>query len=267
MEDHSATQPAWHNTVQLGSEWEWRGNKLWHKAAFKAHPQRRNNSRLQASFVGVVYANQNRCRAVRHSLSKLLRHLPPDAIVVNIGAGTTRLPGVVNLEIANGENIDIIGYSSVLPFKNESVDAVITQEVLEHVGDFLDLIAEIHRILKVGGQFFCQVPFQIGFHPRPSDYWRFSRQALEHLFCPPSWKMEELCITLGHGSGFYRISVEFIAVTASCAFRQLYRPVKAASALMLYPLKWFDLLTPFSAEKDRIPGGYLCVARKTSPKL
>lgn len=61
---------------------------------------------------------------------------------------------------------------------------------------------------------------------------------------------------------FYRIAVEFCAVTISCLSQRFYRPTKALAALILYPVKFFDLLTPYSKEKDRIPGGYLCVARK-----
>lgn len=37
---------------------------------------------------------------------------------------------------------------------------------------------------------------------------------------------------------------------------------KATAAVFLYPLKLFDVLTPAATEKDRIPGGYYCVARK-----
>jgi hypothetical protein len=74
--------------------------------------------------------------------------------------------------------------------------------------------------------------------------------------------LEEVGISLGHGSGFFRIAVEFFAVTASCVSQRLYIPVKALAALVLYPLKTFDMITKHSAESDRIPGGYFCVARR-----
>ena len=70
-------------------------------------------------------------------------------------------------------------------------------------------------------------------------------------------------ISLGHGSGFFRIAVEFVAVTASCVSQRLYIPAKALAAMLLYPLKAFDVLTRYSAESDRIPGGYYCVVRRS----
>lgn len=256
------TRPtAWRQQVETGREWEWRGGKLWHRMA-DPRAATSNPTGLGAKFVGFIYADQNLSRTVRRTLERLASELPMDAVALNVGAGQTNYPGFTNLEICDGPHIDIVGQGSRLPFRDDSVDLVIAQEVLEHVADFGSLVADIHRVLKPGGKFYCQVPFQIGFHPGPADYWRFSRQGLEHVFRQPMWEREGIEISLGHGSGFYRIFVEFCAVTCSCVSQTLYRPAKAAAALLGYPLKLFDVFTPYSQEKDRIPGGYLCVARK-----
>jgi hypothetical protein len=74
--------------------------------------------------------------------------------------------------------------------------------------------------------------------------------------------LRELELSIGHGSGFYRILVEFIAVTASAFSQRLYRPVKGLAAVVCAPFQWFDILTPHSKEKDRIPGGYYCLVVK-----
>lgn len=252
---------SWRQHVLIGSDWEWRGHKLWHRAA-SPRARTANPTGWAARFVGQVYADQNQARVARQTLGRLIDRLPSDAVALNIGAGQTDYRGVTNLELCDGPTVDIIGHGSTLPLNDASVDLVIAQEVLEHVADYPALVSEIHRVLKPGGAFYCQVPFQIGFHPGPDDYWRFSRQALEYVFSAPRWSRESLQITLGHGSGFYRIAVEFWAVTFSCLAQRLYRPAKAVAAVFCYPLKFFDLLTPYSLERDRIPGGYLCVARK-----
>lgn len=252
----------WKQCVDIGKSWDWRGDKLWHKAAPEATRDGVKRHSLQYIIVDAVYADQNRSRAVRRTLRSLLDDIPHDGLAVNIGAGSTQYRNVVNLEICDGSNIDIIGYGSELPFRDGTVDLVITQEVLEHVPEFLDLVREIRRVLKPGGIFFCQVPFQIGFHPGPCDFWRFTRQGLEHMFRAPEWEIDQLSICVGHGSGFYRIAVEFLAVTASCLWSRLYRPAKALASLALYPIKSFDLVTEWSKEKDRIPGGYFCIAKK-----
>lgn len=257
-----AGRTSWKRYVVENADWEWRGDKLWQRLA-SASAMPPGPVGLTAKFVGHVYADQNRSPAVRRTLKALLASLPPDAVALNVGAGRTVYPGVTNLELCDGPTIDIVGHGSQLPFRDGTVDLVIAQEVLEHVPEPFGLVAEIHRVLKPGGKFFCQVPFQIGFHPGPADYWRFSRQALEHIFSGPAWQREVLEISLGHGSGFYRIHVEFWAVTFSCISQRLYRPVKALAALLGYPLKFFDLITPRSREKDRIAAGYICVATKT----
>lgn len=257
----------WKKSVDLAGPWEWRGDKLWHSAADTAPAQRRRVTGLHTRFVDFVYADQNRSRSVRKALLGLLDQLDDSKIALNIGAGGTRYANVINLEIADGPAVNIIGHGSELPFLDGTVDLVILQEVLEHIADFIPLLEEVRRILKPGGILFCQVPFQIGFHPGPKDYWRFTRQGLEHLFGAPHWIPKEIAISVGHGSGFYRIAVEFLAVSASCIWSRLYLPAKGAAALMLYPFKWFDLLTERSPERDRIPGGYYCIAEKlASPR-
>ena len=257
----AAGAPTWGPRVRLGTAWEWRGTRLWNKAAVPiGDPQRR--SRVKSVFVSLVYADQNRSASVQRALATLLA-AHSGGLILNIGAGSTRLPGAVNLDLLDGPNIDIVGADEQLPFQDASVDLVVLQEVLEHVARPMHMLREIARVLRPGGHVYCQTPFQIGFHPGPSDYWRFSRQGIEQLFGSEDWTIEEIDISLGHGSGFYRIAVEFAAVTASCIARPLYMPTKAVAALALYPLKAFDLVTARSVEADRIPGGYFCVAKRS----
>ncbi len=46
-----------------------------------------------------------------------------------------------------------------LPFESESFDLVIASHVLEHVADDRKAVAEIRRVLKIGGQAVLQTPF------------------------------------------------------------------------------------------------------------
>ena len=69
-------------------------------------------------------------------------------------------------------------------------------------------------------------------------------------------------ISVGGGTGFYRILVEFLASLLAIPLPFLYTIFKALFALLFYPLKWLDLLFQFSREKDRIAGGYYVIARK-----
>jgi len=45
-----------------------------------------------------------------------------------------------------------------LPFKNASFDAVISFQVIEHIGDTNKYLNEINRVLKINGKFFLSTP-------------------------------------------------------------------------------------------------------------
>lgn len=256
------SKKTWESLLKPSACWQWDDGKLWHRLASR-QAEKPATGHLQYWFVKMVYADQNSSSAVREQLDALMHRLDNGGVGLNIGCGEVRFPGVINLEISDGPQVDIVGHGTELPFKDNTLDLVIMQEVLEHVDDFQSLLDEVRRVLKPGARCYCQVPFQIGFHPGPADYWRFSRQGIEYIFRAPEWRIEKVGISLGHGSGFYRIAVEFFAVTASCLHDSLYKPFKMFGALVLYPVKFLDQITKFSSQRDRIPGGYFCVAAKT----
>jgi SAM-dependent methyltransferase len=252
----------WADKLRRGDDWEWQGRQLVNRNRASVSRQSSKRLAVYSAFVTLIYADQNRSRRVRSVIQRLVNELSESALALNFGCGATRYPRVVNYDIVEGPNVDIVGIDSSLPFLEGTIDLIIMQEVLEHVADIWAALDEVRRVLKVGGKLYLQVPFQIGFHPGPKDYWRFSRQALEFLFQDDSWVLEEIEISRGHGTALYRIAVEFFSVTFSVINRFLYKPVKLFSAICLYPLKLFDLITIYSLERDRIPGGYYCVVRK-----
>lgn len=244
--------------------WEWRDSRLYH-TQWQSHGQEAKPaySGWIRTLIGKVYADQNLSKSVVEALNAFLSQQPPEAIGLNFGAGSTdHGANVINLDVCEGESIDIVNEGLELPFQDASLDFVLTQEVLEHVPDPFFAIREITRVLKPGGTCYCQLPFQIGFHPGPKDYWRFSVQGIQELFSGNNWEIQKVERSLGHGSGMYRIGVEFFAVTASCLHNKLYLPTKGVACILLWPIKLFDFLTPLSDQADRIPGGYWIVARK-----
>lgn len=176
---------------------------------------------------------------------------------LNVGAGTSGAhPGVVNLDIRPLPGIDVLGEAIRLPFAPGSFNAVLSQETVEHTRDPFRAVAEMARVLKPGGRLFLQVPFVIGYHPDPDDYWRFTRSGVEQLMRSAGLLPERVGQSFGGGTGLHRIAVEFVAGLAGTVSRRLYRPAKGAAAIGLYPLKWV------TAGQDRIAGGYFGVARK-----
>ena len=215
--------------------------------------------------VKYFYADHNQSRAVRRAINGLTEQMDesPAEWGINVGAGAMSFhPRILNLDIFDGESINIVHDGGTLPFRDGTLILAICQEVLEHIDDFGSVVEEIHRVLKTGGHFYVQVPFQIGYHSGPKDYWRFTHDGLRYLFENDHWSLCEMNISVGHGTGFYRIAVEFFAVTAAVLSHHLYIPTKGLFSLLLYPFKLADLITRMSPEKHRIPGGYYVIAKK-----
>ena len=218
----------------------------------------------QKRFISAVYATHNQSSPIRSAVGECLTLLHPGARGLVVGCGSTSLhPALINLDIVAGTNVHVVASAEHLPFPDGIFDLVFSQEVLEHVRDPFQAMREMKRVLKSSGLIYCQLPFTIGYHPGPTDFWRFTKEGIIQLVQQADLHCRELRIAVGSGTGFYRIVVEFTAVLFARLSGKLYKPVKGLSALFFYPLKWLDPFLSGSPEADRIPGGYLIIA---SPK-
>lgn len=69
-----------------------------------------------------------------------------------------------------------------IPFRNQCVDAVLVQAVLEHVLDPWRVVAEIHRVLRPGGVVYAETPFLQQVHEGAYDFTRFTESGHRYLF-------------------------------------------------------------------------------------
>lgn len=69
----------------------------------------------------------------------------------------------------------------VFPFGDASFDSILCNQVLEHVFNPDEFIAEIKRVLKPGGRLLLTVPFVWDEHEQPYDYARYSSFGLRAL--------------------------------------------------------------------------------------
>lgn len=78
---------------------------------------------------------------------------------LNVGCGTDIKEGWINLDLHKNEGVDIIHdiEKLPLPFKEGSFDEILCQDVLEHV-DYIPVLKDLHRILKLGGKLNIKVP-------------------------------------------------------------------------------------------------------------
>jgi len=63
-----------------------------------------------------------------------------------------------------------------LPFVDNCFTGVICAEILEHIKNPVEVLAEVNRVLVTNGTLFITVPFMFPIHSDPSDYGRYTHQ-------------------------------------------------------------------------------------------
>ncbi|KAA0236090.1 MAG: class I SAM-dependent methyltransferase [Actinobacteria bacterium] len=107
-----------------------------------------------------------------------------EGLVLDAGCGfrTRYYPQVVNLEVVAYPTTDVLGIGERLPFVDESFEAVLSLNVLEHLRDPFAAAIELVRVTKRGGKIYAAVPFLQPYHGYPHHYFNMTREGLEGLF-------------------------------------------------------------------------------------
>lgn len=125
-------------------------------------------------------------------LNSFGRARPADARVLSI-SDSALLAEILNF---TREQVTEVAYPQVsmldLPFPDEHFDAVVSDQVLEHVEGRPDAaVRESLRVVKPGGLILHTTCFINPIHGRPHDYWRFTPEGLAVLV-PPGAKIIDL---------------------------------------------------------------------------
>jgi len=127
----------------------------------------------------------------RMSLEKRLRPLFPrinGGRVLDIGSKDSpyksliRFDEYVRMDVSQESHPDICCDVHDIKAMDQSFDAVIATELLEHCYNPQKALNEIYRVLKDGGICLLSTRFMYRYHPDPKDYYRFTRDSLEMLF-------------------------------------------------------------------------------------
>ncbi len=114
-------------------------------------------------------------------LDEFLAEVGPSARVLDLGSGARQLgPNVVSFDIGEFPGVEVRGDAHHLPFQDAAFDAVVVQQVIEHVSEPARVLAEARRVLRPGGLAFISAPFVEPVH-EPYDFYRWTRMGLEHL--------------------------------------------------------------------------------------
>lgn len=119
--------------------------------------------------------------------------LPPGTSILDAGAGECAYKKYfshckyVSVDLAIGEdnwnynNLDYIAPLDNLPLDDNSFDAVLCTQVLEHLERPGEAVKELYRVLKPGGKLFLTAPMAHNEHQVPYDFYRYTSYGLKSI--------------------------------------------------------------------------------------
>lgn len=110
----------------------------------------------------------------------------------------------IGIDITHGSNVDIVCTDPYdYPFDIGSFDIVICGQVLEHTKHPWKLVAEIYRVVKIGGYVCLVAPWRWEIHRHPIDCFRILPDGMESLMSDAGFKIvhcgvsEDDCVGIG----------------------------------------------------------------------
>lgn len=151
-----------------------------------------NKSLFQPTFLGLFF---NPFFIIRSGLYRSVSQFSPymQGKLLDFGCGSKPYKALfpvseyigADIEVSGhdhrNEEIDVYYDGKTLPFKDESFESVFSSEVLEHVFNLSEILGELHRVLKPGGNMLLTVPFVWDEHEIPYDFARYTSFGLKHI--------------------------------------------------------------------------------------
>ena len=115
--------------------------------------------------------------------------------------------------------------------------------VLEHCEDPFLVANNLTNLLKPGGKICLSVPFALGFHGYPSDYWRFTHEGIKKLFPKLNFNLEKAVVATTRKNDFKGIDKEIgrIPFSSKYYFRRGHW-LQGVSAKFLKILSYIGIL-------------------------
>jgi SAM-dependent methyltransferase len=145
--------------------------------------------------------NSSRARLERENAA-FAATIPRDALVLDAGAGTSPYKSLfahTRYECADFEQVHK-SYAqqtykcdlSAIPVEDSRFDAIVFNEVMEHVPEPALVLCELHRVLKPGGAMIHSAPLFYEEHEQPFDFYRYTQFGIRHLFGKAGFEIERL---------------------------------------------------------------------------
>jgi ubiquinone/menaquinone biosynthesis C-methylase UbiE len=90
------------------------------------------------------------------------------------------------------ENIDIYCSATSIPLENNSIDAVLSTEVMHDISEPREMLREVNRILKPGGHIILTTPFVVPTVDGVYDHYRYTEQGLRYLLTSENFEIQSI---------------------------------------------------------------------------
>ncbi|MDE3174544.1 MAG: class I SAM-dependent methyltransferase [Pseudomonadota bacterium] len=115
---------------------------------------------------------------------RLLADTPDDGVLLDLGGGNRQVDDAryINADYADYAEPDLIADATKLPFRDNSVDAVYSTGVFEHINDPQRAGAEVARVLKPGGRALIGWAFMQPIHSEGQHFYNATPWGVERAF-------------------------------------------------------------------------------------
>lgn len=172
-------------------------------------------------------------------------------VMLDFGCGRKPYRNLINVDKYVGVDLEVSGHShensqvdffydgKTIPFGNDHFDSFLCSEVFEHLFNLEDMIAELHRVLKVGGTGLITVPFVWPEHEIPYDYGRYTSFGMRSLLERKGFKIVSIEKT-GH---FIECQFQLLAFYVNRIYNSKYAPLNLFfHFILISPINLLGLL-------------------------
>lgn len=109
-----------------------------------------------------------------------------------------RCDAYIGMDIEKRDGVDVVGDAQKLPFDENSFDVIVAFQVMEHLPEPNEFLAECYRVCKQGGHVLITTPFMWGEHEQPRDFYRYTRFGLRYLAEKAGFEVVEIAPDTGY---------------------------------------------------------------------
>jgi SAM-dependent methyltransferase len=198
---------------------------------------------------------------IRQSLYKHIRLFAPllSGSLLDFGCGRKPYQNLFSVTEYIGVDIEQTGHNHTgsivdvfydgrhIPFPNHHFDAVFCSEVLEHIFNPDEILAELSRVTKPKGRMLITVPFCWNEHEVPYDYARYSTFGITHLLQKHNFTVLE-CKKSGN---FAKVMFQLWALYLFELFSKLGKTGYILSMILIMPFNLLGTIILFILPKNK----------------